>query len=69
MPLNHRFSLVLLCLLSEGHFGALTAKFSLILITTQKIANLQNTDTPFGIIVSSLSYCAYHRSNILELLR
>ena len=48
MPPNHRFYLVLLCLSSERHFGAVTVKFSLNPITTQKIANLKNSLTPLN---------------------
>ena len=42
---SHCLQLALLCLSSQRYFGNITVKFSLNLITTQKIANLQNNVT------------------------
>ena len=50
-PLNHRFQLHLWCLPSERHFETLTVKLSLNAITTQKIADFQNSVTWYRIIV------------------
>ena len=65
-PLNHRFHLVIWCLSSERHFGAVSVKFSLNRITAQKMTNLQNTVRRLIIIVLSLSYDAYHQSVTLS---
>ena len=50
-PQTHRFNLVIWCLSSERHIGALTVKLSLNPIMTQKMADLQNSVTRFWIIV------------------
>ena len=68
-PLNLRFHLVIWCLSSERHFGAVSVKFSLNRITAQKMTNLQNTVRRLIIIVLSLSYDAYHQSVTFKLLR
>ena len=44
-------------------------KFSLNPITTQKMANLQDTERHLQIIVFSWSYGAYNQPSILNLLR
>ena len=67
-PLNHRFHLVIWCLSSERHFGAVTVKFSLNCITAQKMNNLQNTVKRFRIIVFRKCFAADHQSDILDLL-
>lgn len=64
-PPNHPCQLVLLCLYSARHFGALTLKFSLNTITTQKMARLEDPDrhwvspphSPRGFIVFSFFSC------------
>ena len=48
---NVRFWLVLQCLPSERHCGALAVKLSLNHITTQKMTNLKNSFTLFRNIV------------------
>ena len=50
-PLNNHFQLDLWCLPSERHFKTLTVKLSLNAITTQKIADFQNSFTCHRIIV------------------
>ena len=50
-PLNNRFQLNLWCLPLERHFETLTVKLSLNAITTQKIADFQNSVICHGIIV------------------
>lgn len=69
MLLYQRVQVVLLSLSPERQFGALRMKCSLDPITNQKEANFKNTLTCPYIIVSTQSYCAYHQSFILELLR
>lgn len=67
-PLNHYFQLVSWCLLSEQHFGAVTVKFSLNPITTQKKAKIRNGVRRLQMIVFSESYGDYQH-NILEPLQ
>ena len=50
-PLNNRFQLNLWCLPLVQHFETLTVKLSLNAITTQKIADFQNSVICHGIIV------------------
>ena len=50
-PLNHRFQLHLWFLPLERHFETLTVKLSLNAITTEKIADLQNSVICHVIIV------------------
>ena len=63
-PLNHRFDLVIWCLLSDWHFGAVSVKFSLNLITKQKMANLQNTGRRLIIMLLSLFFLLIIRASI-----
>ena len=64
--LNERFPLVILCWSSERHFGAVSVKFSLNLITKQKMANLRkHCQTPHN-DASYLFFLAYHPSVTLE---
>ena len=63
------FFLVIWCLSSERHFGAVNVKFSLNGITAQKMTYLQNTVRRLIIIVFSLYYDAYHQSVTFKLLR
>ena len=67
-PLNRRFYLVIWCLSSESHFGALSMKFSLHRIAAQTMTYLQNTIKRPGIIVASKCFAADHQCDILELL-
>ena len=58
MPQNHRSLLLLLCLPSERHFGALTMKLSLNPIMTQMMGDLQNCVTsPLNHRFHSFIYC------------
>ena len=59
----------LLVVFIKQHFGALMVKFSLNPITTQKMANLQDTERHLQIIVFTWSYGAYNQPSILNLLR
>ena len=62
--LNLRVDLVFWCFPSQSHFGAFTVKFSLNLITGQKIANLQNTVRRLIIIPPSLFFLLIIRASI-----
>ena len=67
--LNHRFYLVIWCLSSETHFGAVSVKFLLNRIAAQKMTNLQNNVRRLVIIVVRFSYNnPYHHSVTLKLL-
>ena len=61
--------LFLWCLSSERPFGAVTVKFSLNTIRTQKMENLQNGVRRLEIIVFSQSYRAYLQSDIFQHLQ
>ena len=67
-PFIHRFPLVYLCVACKQHFGVLTVKFLLNLITTHKMESLENVVTRLRIIVLCYSYNAYHQNDTLELL-
>ena len=64
MPLNHRCRVVLGCLSSERQFAAVTIKYFLNTITTQKIDNLQNSVSYLKIFFSTLSFGANHQNDI-----
>ena len=61
--------LFLWCLSSERPFGAVTVKFSLNAIRTQKMENLQNGVRRLEIIVFSWSYRAYLQRDIFQHLQ
>ena len=63
------FQLVLRWLSSVLYFGALTVKCSLTNITTEKIANLQDTVLRFQRSVFRQFHSVYHETDILNLLR
>ena len=63
-PLNYPFHLVIWCLLSEWHFGAVSVKLTLNPITAQKKANLQNTFRCLIIILLSLFFLFIIRASI-----
>ena len=65
-PLNLRFHLVFWCLYLNRHFGTLTLKFLLNLITKETMTNLQNTVKRLGIIVFRKCFAADHQSDILH---